>query len=359
MKGTPVNPKMATYTWTVHDELNQAFSNFTSFNDFMKIGSGLLQKNKQYTVKVVANYNNGAATGHAEIKYITDVDSDYSFNIEPATGVSLVDKFSFSTSSQTKQSELSEFVFGYIKGGIKYPMTRRQPISFASMYLPLGEGVGTTLTCYVEVFTITGHTIMLKKSVTSSATTLSQADFESSISNMHSSSLFDSAEVREKYMQFRGSLTQAKKQEACTAMLNGLTQDNHYVDPESKGLASQVLATTAQDLTEIASDSLIQSALNVFEQITVNENTDLVNNLATEFDSVSIKALFDFTNAITPAINTISSASTKNARNTKIRAGMINVLRGALSDHIPGEPPLLHEGAKITIMATKLNVKAM
>lgn len=99
MKGTPVNPKMATYTWTVHDELNQAFSNFTSFNDFMKIGSGLLQKNKQYTVKVVANYNNGAATGHAEIKYITDVDSDYSFNIEPATGVSLVDKFSFSTSS--------------------------------------------------------------------------------------------------------------------------------------------------------------------------------------------------------------------------------------------------------------------
>lgn len=138
LNGKDIEIVNANYVWTITDSTGLAVSLISSVQLLNSLQiPAILVPYEDYTVKVSVTYQN--YTGSTSVIYTTKLDTVYSFEVEPNTGVGLSTEFIFSAVSQSYDYELNDFSFGYIKGGLRFYLTRSSPVPLRSVILPQGE----------------------------------------------------------------------------------------------------------------------------------------------------------------------------------------------------------------------------
>ena len=137
----------ASYTWVIMDSLNNTvdLSSSRRVYNSLKLSSGTLIEDETYTVQVSVSYS--GANGTASIVYDTIIDTNYTLEIAPSSGVALSTDFYVTAISHSSDYELVNFAFGYYKDGSKYLITRSSPSPSHVVKLPQG-GSNNELTLF-------------------------------------------------------------------------------------------------------------------------------------------------------------------------------------------------------------------
>jgi hypothetical protein len=223
LNGIAVDPSIAKFTWTVTDSIGNSIdlSAATISQNSLKLPKRVLEVDNIYIIDLAVTYMN--ITGNATISYSTMIDLHFNFEVAPTTGVAFETKFILSIGSEHIYSGLNNFIFGYVKNGIEYFLTRSSPKSLYILTLPQGEA-GDQLTLFCKVITKNLEVFSFEKTVTVSATTLGVSDFIALIDETFSDTATESVQIKIMYEYFKTSMT-SHQIEAVTLMLDGLQKD--------------------------------------------------------------------------------------------------------------------------------------
>lgn len=223
LNGTSIDVSNSTFTWTIKNSIGAIVSLSTAakFENSLKIPSRTLEVNNYYMIEVEVKYNN--VTGNAVIQYSTMLDTQYSFEIEPSSGTAFSTDFVMAAVSANIDAELTNFAFGYIKGGKEYLLTRGGPAPIHVVKLPPAE-TDNKLTVFLKVLTKQEKVIHFEKTVTVSAPTISADNFVTAVKETLADSINNSVMIKMQYEHFKGSMSSSKS-EALGLMLDGLQID--------------------------------------------------------------------------------------------------------------------------------------
>lgn len=222
--GSKIAINNATYLWTISNSLGVSLTlpvNSTVMNS-LKLPAETLKPQNKYSIGCTVSYS--SKTGTSSITYSTEFDTLYSFVVEPISGVGLITEFVMAVVSQSYTYEINNFIFGYIKAGKRYHLTRSSPDPLYSVYLPQGE-TSDALTVFVEVYNQEGKVYYLERTVTVTAPTLLASAFNTLVNTTNAKSIEDSINIRLKYEYLNASLSTTYKLKAANLMLDGLLKD--------------------------------------------------------------------------------------------------------------------------------------
>lgn len=134
-----INVNAATFTWSILNSLGVPVSltSATQVMNSLSLPPYTFYKEEIFRVQVTVSYNN--LTTNATSVFNTFANSRIVFDVQPTSGVAFTTDFIFSAVTQDMSSDQTNFVFGYIKGGKEYYLTRYQPIPLVTIKLPQGE----------------------------------------------------------------------------------------------------------------------------------------------------------------------------------------------------------------------------
>jgi hypothetical protein len=356
--GTGVNVRNATYTWTLKDSVGSVvnLSTATQAQNSLIIPPRTFSTNQIFVLELTVVYNN--YTGSAVIEYNTQFNTQYTFEVEPTSGVAFSTHFVISAVSQEIDAELDKFAFGYIESGKEYLLTRASQNSVHVVKLPKGE-TSNSLTLFLKVISKENQVFHFEKLVTVSAPTINVTDFITTINETLSDSIDESIQIKMQYNYFKDSLG-TMKESALNLMIDGL-QVNVQLDQdrETELTVAQVLETVAKDVASVGSTTLYDKAYNVFEQMTITENTDLANSkfdycniidYTVEFAQAVFESLFNY---VDYAMSSSSLSSNQATIKKNLITGIENALRGSMTQAAPGANAYILSGSTISIMAGK------
>lgn len=223
-----INVKSATYAWTIKDTVGNIvdLSTASKVQNSMTLPAGLLSSDNFYVVELTVTQD--TLVGTAQIKYSTMANTHYTFEVEPTSGVAFGTDFIVAAVSQNIDAELTNFAFGYIKGGKEYLLTRSLPKPLHIVKLPQGE-TSNQLTLFLKIINKQKSTILFMKTVTVSAPSASVNDFYTTLSSTLSDSINESVQVRLQYEYFKDSMT-SNKTDALNLILDGLQSDGKLLN---------------------------------------------------------------------------------------------------------------------------------
>jgi len=224
INGTFINVANATFTWVISDSQgNQVdLASATKVQNSIKLPARTLVSDNIYNVYLTVNYMN--VTGTATIEYSTMIDSYFSFEVEPSTGVAFSTDFIITAASQNVNIDTSTYVFGYLKGSVEHYLSRGSVKSMYILKLPQGES-SDQLTLFVRVFTKQKKTYYFEKTITVTATTTTATEFSELVSSTHCDSIDESIQIRMMYEHFKATMPSERLQ-ALELMLDGFERDS-------------------------------------------------------------------------------------------------------------------------------------
>lgn len=224
--GSGVNVKNSTFTWTLEDSVGNTvdLSTATQAQNSLIIPAGTLTANQIYVLELTVTYNN--FTGTARLEHNTFFDTQYTFEVQPSSGVAFSTDFVISAVSQEIDAELDKFAFGYIKSGKEYLLTRASQNSVHVVKLPQGM-TSNSLTLFLKVINKENQIFHFEQIVTVTAPTITVTDFMTTINGTLSDSIDESTQIRMQYEYFKSSLG-TMKESALDLMLNGLQIDGNF-----------------------------------------------------------------------------------------------------------------------------------
>jgi uncharacterized protein Veg len=225
LSGAKIAINNATYTWAISDSLGNTVAlpvNSTVLNSLRLPAETLVSQTKKYLIGCTVSYS--SKTGTASIRYSTEFETLYSFVVEPVSGVGLVTEFVMAVVSQSYTFEINNFIFGYIKEGKKYLLTRSSPDPLYTVFLPQGETLNA-LTVFAEVHNQEGKVYYLQRTITVTAPTLLASAFNTLVNSTNAMSIEDSINIRLQYKYLNASISPIYKLQAANLMLDGLLKD--------------------------------------------------------------------------------------------------------------------------------------
>lgn len=139
LNGTRIKIDQSNFTWTVRDSIGQEVDLIDAkiVKNSLKLPADLLTYDDFYIIDVTAEYLGFAGT--ATIRYDTMLETNYTLEIQPTTGVAFSTDFFITAVSQMVDGEIATFSFGYIKNNTKYLLNRSSPSPSNIINLPQGE----------------------------------------------------------------------------------------------------------------------------------------------------------------------------------------------------------------------------
>jgi len=230
LNNTGVDVTKTTFTWTLTDSIGNLIdlTSAIQVQNSLKILKNTLEMNQYYMLKLNVTTDN--LTGTVSINYNTMFDSKFSFEISPTSGIAFNTDFIISSVTQEIDSLLTNFIFGYIKEGKEYFLTRDSPRPLHIVQLPPGDSTNQ-LTVFLLVSN-NQEVFRFERNITVTAPIMSANDFMTEINATLSDSVDESMKIFMKYNYFKSSIG-SMKLTALNLILDGFLIDgtpfhSHY-----------------------------------------------------------------------------------------------------------------------------------
>ena len=177
------------------------------------------------------------------------------------------------------------------------------------------------------------------------------------ISSTLSDSINESVKLRMIYEHLRSSLSSSVKQSAAELMFDGLQRDGSVLkldqDEPTSMTVAQTLKIISEDLNSIGSSSLLTRSFDIFQQMTISENTQTSSYYVVEFSQDTFYNLFKYADNVLGSLSLVDDTTEANIRQ-QVQIGIQNALRGSIIDEATGDSAYTHEGTNLSIIALRV-----
>lgn len=359
LNNSSISTANATYTWSITDstgDLISVPSAIFSLNS-LKLPSVTFKADESYKISVTVSYP--PYSGTTSTIYSTFSSSKYSFEVQPSVGTALSTEFVMACITQSFSFPITEFAFGYIKSSKRYLLTRSSPVAIHNVILPQGEA-GNSLTVYCEILTMQEKKYYIERKVTVNAKNITKADFIEIVEETVGDSITESVKLKLLYEEFKDQMSVEERLKALNLVLDGLQRDGLDLkgdqDEATRLTVAQVLKMVSGEFGDLRNSEIIDRTVQVFYQMTVNENLEVASGKVIEFDEQTVEDLFEY---VDQAFSSISFAdiSIQNDLMEKLLKGLEYVIRGSSNNDAPSNLPVIRTGTSVTAMMTKINSK--
>lgn len=202
-----------------------------------------------------------------------------------------------------------------------------------------------------------GKVYFFEQEVTVTAPTLTLNDFLDYSNKTAAGSINEAVKLKLMYDYFSTSITNSHV-DLINNMLDGLQRDGSNLQSDQDDCTQltvvQVLKSISDHFQTIGSSSLVIRAVDILEELVVNENAIKQTGAASVFSQQTVDTIFDFVDNSLTSIGVVASGNQTSVK-TKLQKCIEYALRGSTIDQLPSNIPINRVGASISVSVNKLN----